>query len=96
MRLRLARQQPHSISSITEGLAELLDTPPATLEALEAQDEAHHVLAQAESMRRALLDVLDGLSVASAQMRRQLTEGLPLAEIDRRVTDRRRQPSTQR
>lgn len=89
MRLRLQQQRPRSISSVTEQLAGLLSAPPAVVEALEAQDEAHHVLAQAESMRRSLLDVLDGLSVASTQMRRQLSEGLPLAEIDRRVTDRR-------
>ncbi|MCI2238160.1 hypothetical protein MO973_09895 [Paenibacillus sp. TRM 82003] len=100
MRLRLERQRPVGIGSIAEQLAGLCaDTagnPTASArgntgtDELEAQDQAHHVLAQAESMRRSLLDVLDQLVVAASQMQRQLVAGGSPMEIDRRVLERRR------
>ncbi|MEZ0164199.1 hypothetical protein AB2L27_05390 [Kineococcus sp. LSe6-4] len=90
MRLRLERQRPHSLSQVAEQLRVISEQSPETLEALEAQDEAHHVRAQTESMRRALVDALDALTVAVAQTRRQLAVDLPLTEIDRRVVERRR------
>ncbi|WP_432564489.1 hypothetical protein [Kineococcus sp. SYSU DK003] len=90
MRLRLEQQRPQSLSEVTAKLRETLPQMPAGQETLESQDEAYHVLAEIETMRRSLIDVLDALAVATAQMRRQLSEGVPLAEIDRRVTDRRR------
>ncbi|PPK92477.1 hypothetical protein CLV92_11478 [Kineococcus xinjiangensis] len=89
MRLRLERQRPHSLSSITEQLRAAVEEPAGATDALEARDEAHHVLAQAEVTRRAVLDVLDSLVVAASQMQRQLAQDVPLAEIDRRVTERR-------
>ncbi|WP_432502597.1 hypothetical protein [Kineococcus arenarius] len=88
-RLQLERQRPRSISEVTEQLRGTLAGHPALLDALEAQDDAYHVMAHTEATRRALVDVLDELTVAAAQMKRQLGGGLPLAEIDRRVVERR-------
>ncbi|WP_432501539.1 hypothetical protein [Kineococcus arenarius] len=96
LRLRLERQRPVSIGSVAEQLSALAavraDTATASRaqDQLEEQDQAHHVLAQAESMRQSLLDVLDQLVVAASQMQRQLLAGTSVMEIDRRVLDRRR------
>ncbi|WP_432489567.1 hypothetical protein [Kineococcus sp. SYSU DK018] len=95
VRLRLERQRPVGIGSVAEQLNALSAVPVATgspgaQDRLEAQDQAHHVLAQAESMRQSLLDVLDQLVVAASQMQRQLLAGTSVMEIDRRVLDRRR------
>ena len=93
-RLRLERQRPVGIGSVAEQLSALTAAAdagtPGAGEDLEAQDRAHHVLAQAESMRQSLLDVLDQLVVAASQMQRQLLAGSSVMEIDRRVLDRRR------
>ena len=89
MRLRLEQQRPRNLSSVTEQLRAAVAQPAGETDPLEARDEAHHVLAQAEVTRRAILDVLDNLVVAAGQMQRQLLQDIPLSEIDRRVTDRR-------
>ncbi|WP_432492141.1 hypothetical protein [Kineococcus auxinigenes] len=97
LRLRLERQRPVGIGSVAEQLSALSAAAvtgtapsPRAQDSLEEQDQAHHVLAQAESMRQSLLDVLDQLVVAASQMQRQLLAGTSVMEIDRRVLDRRR------
>jgi hypothetical protein len=91
MRLRLERQRPLSLGKVAAEMREL-NSAAADLETLtssDALDEAYHVLAQAETVRRSVLDAADGLSVAAIQLRRQLTADVPLSEIDRRITERR-------
>lgn len=88
MCLRMERQRPVNVSAVIEELRAKGDAVGAE----SRTDEAYHVLAQAETARRAVLDALDGLSVAAAQMRRQLTANLSGMEIDRRVEERRRPP----
>ncbi|WP_432498255.1 hypothetical protein [Kineococcus gypseus] len=89
-RMRLERQRPVGVGGVAERLGALCAQQDGAAAALEAQDQAHHVLAQAESMRQSLLDVLDQLVVAASQMQRQLLAGTSVMEIDRRVLDRRR------
>ncbi|WP_432545482.1 hypothetical protein [Kineococcus sp. SYSU DK004] len=97
LRLRLEQQRPAGLHHVQRQIArhaaaggEAAERASAQHEAAdEAADEAVHALAQAETARRAVLDVLDSLVVAAGQMQRQLTEGVPLAELDRRVVDRR-------
>ncbi|GAA4991525.1 hypothetical protein [Kineococcus glutinatus] len=92
MRLRLEQQRPRNLSAVAEQLRAVVarsgeDT--AEVGFLEARDEAYHVMAQTEATRRAILGVLDDLVVSAGQLQRQLTSGLPLAEVDRRVVERR-------
>lgn len=94
MRLRLERQRPLSLGKVASEMRKL-HAETADLESHSSSDtvdEAYHVLAQAETLRRSVIDAVDGLSVAATQLRRQLTAGVPLSEIDRRSTERRSVP----
>jgi len=86
MRLRLNQQRPSSPGQFAHNLRELsseLAALPPTSE--DAEDEALHALAEAQMVRRTVVDVLVNLQVLAAQMERQLIGELPHAEIDRRV-----------
>ncbi|WP_369051977.1 hypothetical protein [Kineococcus terrestris] len=93
LRLRMEQQRPAGLHHVQRQIARHAAAGGEAAERAaareEAADEAVHALAQAETARRAVLDVLDSLVVAAGQMQRQLTEGVPLAELDRRVVDRR-------
>jgi hypothetical protein len=59
-------------------------------DAAAALDEAQHQLARASTLRATVLDVVQSLQVAAAQLERQLVADVPLTEVDRRVRPRRR------
>jgi hypothetical protein len=94
MRLRLETQRPLSMGKLADELAQLAtglgDSPdPNASDAVDAVDAAHHVLASAEVTRQTVLNVLESLTIAAAQLRRQLETDVPPTELDRRVHDRR-------
>ncbi|MFP5345992.1 MAG: hypothetical protein ACLGIA_03045 [Actinomycetes bacterium] len=84
MRLRLERQRPTNLAAVVEELRARADSIAESPE-----DDAFHALAQVEATRRALLDALEGLSVAVGQLRRQVSLSASSMEIDRRLAERR-------
>lgn len=91
----LAAAQSHPASSadrtaLDERVPDGTVPDGATRNSSEEVDEAHHVLAQAQALRSALLDVLQTLRVSAAQLERQLVTGRSSSEVDRRVLTGRR------
>jgi hypothetical protein len=75
-RLHLERHRPINLSEVGRAARDVADA---------ANDEAVHVLAEAEALRSSLIGVLRDLQTAGAQLQRQLETDMPSAEIDRRV-----------
>lgn len=90
MRLRLERQRPLSVGKIADDIRELTSESAQAEAYAEAQDDAQQVLAQAKAIRYAVLDLVQNLQVAAAQLERQLVTETSLMEVDRRVLSSRR------
>lgn len=91
MRLRLEAQRPLSMGKLADEFAQLARSlhESADPDPSDTVDSAYHVLSNAEATRQAVLNVLDSLTIASGQLRRQLEMDVPPTEVDRRVHDRR-------
>jgi hypothetical protein len=91
MRLRLETQRPLSMGKLADEFAQLARSlgESADPDPSDTVDAAYHVLSSAEATRQAVLNVLESLTIAAGQLRRQLEMDVPSTEVDRRVHDRR-------
>lgn len=90
MRLRLERQRPLSVGKIADDIRELTSASAQAEALAETHDDAQHVMAQAKAIRYAVLDLVQNLQIAAAQLERQLVTETSLMEVDRRVVSSRR------
>lgn len=95
-RLRTQEQSaldPHRVAAWLR--ADPSSTDSATDTAIEDLTDVQDRQLQIELARQGLLSVCERLNVLSAQLRRQLSHGIPAPEIDRRVRGRRAADGTE-
>ena len=87
-RLRVERQTPASLGAVGDRTRALLSAV-SELDGEDRADAEASVLANAAMIRSSVLAVCEELQTTFAQLQRRLQTGVPPAELDRRIGDRR-------